>query len=154
MLQRRVHRCEVLQHDGLTALTVGLTNRLFDPRYGLVARQHAADGEEARLHDGVDAIAHPRFFGDRICIDREDLDVLVNDRLLNSSRQMFPNVRSLVRTVQEQSRAVYGRAEHRITFYEVELMNGDEVCALNQVGALDWLRSKAQVRYSHRAGFL
>ena len=32
-------------------------------------------------------------------------------------------------------------------------MHRDEVRALNQVRALDWTRTKTQVRYGHRAGF-
>ena len=67
---------------------------------------------------------------------------------------MFPDLISFVRTVQKQGRAFFGGIENLISIQEIELMNGDEVRALNQVGALDGLRAKAQVRNSHGARFL
>jgi hypothetical protein len=44
--------------DGLAALAVGLLDGLLDG--SMASRgQHAADGEEAGLHDGVDAVPMP-----------------------------------------------------------------------------------------------
>ena len=50
-----IHRCIILFDHRLAALAIGLVDGLLDLRDRLLARQHAADGEEAGLHDGVDA---------------------------------------------------------------------------------------------------
>ena len=54
----RIHRREILLHHAFAALAVGLLDGVLDGGDGFFARQHAADGEEAGLHDGVDAAAH------------------------------------------------------------------------------------------------
>jgi hypothetical protein len=71
-----VHR-GVVQLDDLFALhAVGLLDRLLDLGDGLVARQHAGDREEAGLHDGVDAPAHPGVAGHAVGVDHVDLELL------------------------------------------------------------------------------
>ena len=58
MIERSVHGGEVLLHHGFAAPAVGLLDGVLDGGDGFLARQHSADGEEAGLHDGVDAAAH------------------------------------------------------------------------------------------------
>ena len=65
-------------HNCFAALAVGLLDRLLDLRDGFFARQHAADGKEAGLHDGVDARAHPGFARDRVAVDHIELDLLAS----------------------------------------------------------------------------
>ena len=57
MLQRRVDRGEVLLDHRAALAAVGLLDGVLDRGDRLVARQHAGDGEEAGLQDGVDARA-------------------------------------------------------------------------------------------------
>ena len=76
MRQRRVDGGEVLLHDRLAALAVGLLDGLLDLLDGFFAGQHAADGEEAGLHDGVDARAHAGFARHRVAVDHVELDLL------------------------------------------------------------------------------
>ncbi len=67
---------EVLGHNRFTTLAVGLLDGLLDLLDGFVARQHAADGEEAGLHDGVDARAHAGFAANLVAVDHIELDLL------------------------------------------------------------------------------
>jgi hypothetical protein len=60
----------------LALLAVGLLHRLLDLRDGLVLRQDAGDGEEAGLHDGVDAPAHAGLLGDAVGVDTKNLSPL------------------------------------------------------------------------------
>ena len=83
MVERRVHRREVLLHDAFAALAVGLLDGVLDGRDGFVARQHAADGEEAGLHDGVDALAHAGLLGHFVAVDDVELQLLLDDLLLH-----------------------------------------------------------------------
>ena len=69
MCQRRIDGREVLAHDRLAALAIGLSDRLFDFHDRFIARQHAADREKARLHDRVDAIAELILLSNRIGVD-------------------------------------------------------------------------------------
>ena len=58
-----IDRGEVLLHDGFAALAVGFLDGVLDGFDGIFAGEHAADGKEAGLHDGIDASAHARFRG-------------------------------------------------------------------------------------------
>ena len=59
--QRRVDRGEVLLDHRAALAAVRLLDRGLDRGDRLVARQHAGDGEEAGLQDGVDARAEAEF---------------------------------------------------------------------------------------------
>src|SRR6185369_15533869 len=124
----------------------------FDDR--LIARNDAADREEARLHDRVGAIAELVRFGDLVGVNRINSDLFRDDDFLDCAGQMFPNLCRFIRAVQEQGRTVCGRVENLVTLQKIELVDSNEVCALYQIGALDRLRTKAQVRHGHRAGLL
>ena len=73
MAEGCIHRREILLHDAFAALAVGLLDDVLDGGDGLFARQHAADGEEAGLHDGVDAAAHAGLLGDFVAVDHVEL---------------------------------------------------------------------------------
>ena len=92
MAERRIHRGEVLLHDRFAALAVGLLDGVLDGGDGLFARQHAADGEEAGLHDGVDAAAHAGDLGHFVAIDDVELQLLGDDLLLHQARQLVPDL--------------------------------------------------------------
>jgi len=47
---------------------------------------NVAESEEACLHDGIDATAHARFFGDLVGIDGIDIELLVDNLLLHGGR--------------------------------------------------------------------
>jgi hypothetical protein len=52
-------------HHFLALAAVGLLDGVFDLLDGFLARQHAGQGEEAGLHDRVDARAHAGGLGHR-----------------------------------------------------------------------------------------
>ena len=58
MGQRLIDGLEVLLHNGLTALAIGLLDALLDLRYRLLSRQDTAERKETGLHDRVDAASH------------------------------------------------------------------------------------------------
>ena len=49
---------------------------------------------------------------------------------------MIPDFVFRIRAVQQERGARLGRPENIVTLEKIKLMYGDEVCALNQVGAL------------------
>ena len=73
----RVHRREIFAHHAFAAFTVGLLDSMLDRGDGVFAREHAADSKKARLHDGVDALAHTGLAGYLITIDNVELQLLV-----------------------------------------------------------------------------
>ena len=96
---------EVLLHDALAALAVGLLDGVLDLLDGLFARQHAADGEEAGLHDGVDAGAHAGLLGHLVAVDDVELQFLLDDLLLHRARQLVPDLVAAVRAVEQEGGA-------------------------------------------------
>ena len=78
MSEGRVDGGEVLGDHGFAALAIGLLDGFLDLLDGFIAGQHAADGEEAGLHDGVDAGAHAGFAGYGVAIDDIELDLLAS----------------------------------------------------------------------------
>ena len=113
--QRLVDRGEVPLDDLLALLAVGLLDRLLDLGDGLLARQHAGDGEEAGLHDRVDAPAHAGVLGDLVGVDHVELQLLVDDLLLHLARQVVPDLVRAVRGVQQEHRARLRRTRARRT---------------------------------------
>ena len=95
--QRSIDCVEVLLHDRFAALAVGLLDGLLDLLDGLFARQHSADGEEAGLHDGVDARAHTGFARHRVSIDHVELDLLADDLFLRRLGRLAPRLLRLDR---------------------------------------------------------
>ena len=58
IFQRAVNGLQIHLDDFFALLAIGFLNGLFDGGDRLVARQHAGNGEETDLHDGVDAPLH------------------------------------------------------------------------------------------------
>ena len=90
MREGAVHRREIALHDVLALAAIGLADGFLDPRDRLVARQHAGDGEEAGLQDGVGAPAQPDLLGGAGGIDHEQLQAEVADARLHRPWQMLP----------------------------------------------------------------
>ena len=113
-------------HHRFAALAVGLLDALLDLVDGLVARQHAADGEEAGLHDGVDAPAHAGASGHFVGVDDVEAQLLLDDRLLGFTRQVIPHLVRPVDAVEQEDAARHGILEHVEALQEGELVAGDE----------------------------
>src|SRR3569832_165822 len=92
MCERSVDCGEVLAHDCLASFAVGLADELLDLGDCFVTLEHAAEREEARLHDGIDPVTEltpPRNAGG---VDRKNLELFLDDDLLSRGRKMLPNV--------------------------------------------------------------
>jgi hypothetical protein len=74
----------------------------------LVARQDAGDGEEAGLHDGVDAPAHAGLFGHVVGVDDVEAQFLLDDVALDFLRQMVPDFVRAVDAVEQEDRPRLG----------------------------------------------
>jgi hypothetical protein len=72
---RRIDGRIVPLHNGLAPLAVGLVDRLLDVIDRFVLGQYVGQGEEAGLHDRVDASAHPGFASDGQRIDHVELQL-------------------------------------------------------------------------------
>ena len=80
-----------LDHLG-AAPAVGLGDRGLDLLDRLLARQHARDGEEAGLQDGVGPAGQAGLAGDRAGVDHVQLDPLGEDLLLDRAGQRVPDL--------------------------------------------------------------
>src|SRR6185436_6621838 len=116
-----------------------------DSRNGFVRREHTANRKEAGLHDRIDAIAKLFFFGHRVGINRINLDLFADDLFLDRKRKLLPNLLGWIRTVQQQRCSINGRSQDVIRVNKSELMNGNEVCPLDQIGAADGTVAKAKM---------
>ena len=149
-----IHGGEILLHHGLAALAVSLLDGVLDRRDGLFARQYAADGEEAGLHDGVDAPAHAGLLGYLVAIDHEEAQLLGDDLALHRKRQLIPNFVRAERAVQQEGGARLGALQHVQPLQERKLVAGYEICVRDQVAGVQRLRSEAQMRNGDGAGLL
>src|ERR1044072_8745619 len=127
---------------------------MLDVRDGLFARQDAGDAEEAGLHDGVDAPAHPDLLRQRISVDDEEADSLLYHLLLHLARQAIPSRVGIARSVQEKDRARCRVFQHVDLVYELKLMTGDEGRPFDKISGADGPRARAQVRDREGAGLL
>ena len=123
-------------------------------RDGLVVGQDVGQGEEAGLHDGVDALTHAGGLGHLAGVDGIDLQLLVDDVLLHRARQLVPQLFSREGGVQQEGGAGGGIIQHVVLFQEDEVVAGDEFGVADQIGRLDRMRAEAQMADGHRARLL
>jgi len=67
-----------------------------------VAGQNAGNGEETGLHDGIDAVTHTGRFGDFVCVDDIEANVLVNHVFLHITGQGIPDFFGAVDGVEQE----------------------------------------------------
>src|SRR4029077_11501756 len=121
MAERGINRGIVLLYDGLAALAVGLLDGVFDGGDGFVARQDAGDGEEAGLHDGVDAAAHACELGYFVAVDDVEIQLFGDDLVLHQAGQLVPDGVGIEGAVEEEGGAGFSELQHVDAFQEGEL---------------------------------
>ena len=140
--------------DHLLALAaVALLDRVLDRRDRLLDGQHAREREEAGLQDGVHTSGQAGLPRDPLRIDDEEAELLVDDLLLDSPRQLPPAVEA-VRAREQDGRARTCVLEHVEALEQLELVAGDEVGFLDQVRRVDRVVAEAQMRDRHRPRLL
>ncbi len=152
--QGLVHRDIVFLHHVLALFAIGLLDRLLDLGDGLVFGQHAGDGEEAGLHDGVGAAAHAGFLRNLRGVNHIKLYPQVDDPLLQAARQMPPHLIRAMRAVEQEGRAGAGAGQHVDLLGEDELVAADEAGRADQIRRVDRVRPEAHMRHRLRTGFL
>ena len=80
-----------------------------------VAIHHVDQGEEAGLHHRVDPARHAQIVGDPGRVDREHLELPLDDLALNRRRQMAPDLVGRIRGVQQERPALTGPSRGRRT---------------------------------------
>ena len=152
--QGRIDSREVLRHDCFAALAVGLLDRLLDLLDRLILGQHARDGKEAGLHDGVHARTHAGVASHLAAVDDVEGNLLLDDLVLNGLRQVVPDLRGRIDRVQQEGRTFDRRLQNIHLLKEGEVVAGDKAGARNQIRGADRSRTEAQVRGRHRARLL
>ena len=105
ILQGRIDGGEVLADNRLAALAIGLLDSVFDGGDGFFTRQNAADGEEAGLHNRIDAAAHASLARNIDGVDHVEAELLFEDGFLRGARQIVPNFFRAERAVEQEDRA-------------------------------------------------
>ena len=153
MSQRGVNGLEVFLNDGVAFFAVGFLNRILNLRDSFIFRQNVGNGEEAGLHNGVNALTHTGFASNFNRIDGVEFQLFADDFFLNFNRQVIPYFISAVRSVQQESCARFGDFQDVNLAHERELVASHKVRFVNQVSRLNRVIREAQVRSGHRAGF-
>ena len=152
--QGLIHSRVVLRDNGLALLAVGLLDGLLDLGDGFVFGQDARDGEEAALHDGVDAHAHAGLLGYIVSVDHKELQLLADDRFLDFLGQGVPDLVLAEGGVQQEGGALRRGIQHVVFLEEAGLVAGDEVGLLDEVGGTDRAGPEAEMADRDGAGLL
>ena len=134
MRERVIHRLQIHFHHLVALFGVGLLDGIFDGFNGLVARQHAGEGEEADLHDGVDAAAHAAVTGDFGGVDDKEFRLFLDQRFLHGRGQLRPDLVRRVRRIEQERAAGHQAVQHRVPFQETRKMARNEVGAGDEIG--------------------
>src|SRR5215471_11242426 len=102
MCERQIDYFAVSAHDFWPAFAVSLLDRLLDVRDRFLARQNARDAEEARLHNRIDASAHPDLLREGVSVDGIETDALIDHLLLHLARQTIPDLRRVSGCIQQK----------------------------------------------------
>ena len=149
-----VHGLQIHLDDFVAFLAVGFFDGIFDRVNRLVLGQHAGERKEADLHDGVDASAHAAVARDFGGVDHEKFCLLGEQALLHRRRQLGPDFVLAKRRVEQERSARHQAAQHFVAVQKFRQMARDEIGARNQIRRTNRLRTEAQMRNRHRAGFL
>ena len=153
--QGLVHAVHVHLDDLVALLAVFLLDGLLEERDGRGDGQHLGQLEEGGLHDHVDAVAQAHGGGDFNRVDGVELDLLGGDGALHGGREVLLHFgHGAPGGVQEEAAAGLDAFEHVVDVHVAGLVAGDEVCRVDQVGALDGLFAEAQVRHGDAAALL
>ena len=120
----------------------------------LVAGQHAGDGEEAGLQDGVGAARQARRARHATGVDGVHGQPLGDDLLLHRPGERVPDLVGGHRCVQQQGAARPGHGEHVQLVQQRELVAAHEARLAHQVRRPHRVRPEAQVRHRRTAGLL
>ena len=145
MTESVVHGDKVLGYDSLTAFSVGLANGVLYGFNRLFARQNPADGKEAGLHDGVDAVAHLRLARDLVRIDQVELELLLDDGFLHRLRQVVPYLVRSKGGIQQKRGAGLGTIQNIHALDKLELVTGNKAGPGDQVGRTNRTRTETQM---------
>ncbi len=101
-------------------------------------------------------MAHVGLIGHFVGVNDVELQVLFDQVFLHFRWQVVPNFIRPINAVEQENTIGTGIFEHVVLLEEAELMAGQEVGFVlrYQVGRLDGLRSKPEVRNCHRTRFL
>ena len=141
--QGLVHRGEVLVNDGLALAGIGFADGLFDLGNGLFAREHVGNGEEAGLHDRIDAPAHAGGLGHGVGVDDITFEFFGDDFPLDFDGKMIPDIVGAEGRVEQERRALLGVIHHVVTLQKRPLMAGDKVRPFDQEGGMDGIAAQS-----------
>jgi hypothetical protein len=142
----RVDGREVALHHGRSSAPVRLVDRAPDRGERLVPGHHAGQREEARLHHRVDASTHARGARHRVGVDDPQAQVLRDDLLLDLHRQVVPDLVRPVRAVEQEGGPRLRGLQDVDPLQEAEVVAGDDVRTIDQIGRPDRLVREPHVR--------
>src|ERR1700719_253271 len=128
MSQRLIDGLEVLLHHRLSPLAVALFDALFNLCNRFLAWQDATDGEEARLHDGVDAPFQTDVIGNLVSIDHKQAQLCRRRRLLHLVGQMLPDSFRAIDAVEQEDTTWLRVLEDVEPLYQRDLVTCHKVC--------------------------
>ena len=152
--QRAIDRGPVLLDHPLALAAIGFLDRGLDLGDRVFAGKHARKRKETGLQDGVGAPPQPHLARGPVGVDDVKLQPLVNDRLLRGPGQAVPDRVGPERRVQKHRRPRCRDAQDVDFRQEGELVAGDEIRLMDQIGRLDRPRPEAQMRHRLRAGLV
>src|SRR6185369_5294935 len=115
-------------------------------------RDDVGDLEEGGLHDDVDARAQSQLFAQFDGVDDVEFEFLVDDLLLDFLGHLVPDFTMPEGGAEQEGAARFGLADHVVFLQEGEVVTGDEVGVVDQVGGVDGLFPETQVRDGDGAG--
>ena len=124
---------------------------MLDGGDGLLAREHAADGEEAGLHDGVDAHPHAGLLRHLVGVDDVEPQLLLDDLLLRRLGQVVPDLVRSILAVEQKCRPRSRLTQDVQPLQEAELMTGHEAGLADEISGMDRLGPEAEVGDGLRA---
>ena len=154
VFQGGIHGLEVHLHDLVAFVRIGFHNGILDLFNGFVFGQNSRNGKEAGLQNGVGPFAQIGFLGHLGSVDHVEFQLVLHDFFLDLHGQFIPHLCSRERRVQQKSASFLNVPEDVELFDKVELVAGDKISLVDQVGRTDGLGPEAQVRNSLYPGLL
>ena len=143
-----------VHHRLALLLVIRLVDGVLHLRHRLVDGDHAGEGEEGGLKDGVGAAAQSQLPGDADGVDGIEPGVLFRQRPLHGGGQVLFQPRLVPGAVQQEGAALLQIAHHVVLVDVGGVVAGRKVCLGDQVGRADGRFPEPQVALGQAAGLL
>ena len=139
--------------DILTLAAVGVLDAFIQRGHGSIDRNDISQLKERTLHNHIGTVAQAQLTGDAGCVDGVEFNIVFGNITLHSGRQLTLDVLGCPTAAQQEHTTGLQPLQQIVGIDIRSLRAGNKVRLTDEIGCLDLLTAKTQMRDGDTAGF-